>query len=305
MKIVVTSPSFAKNEILRKELLQYFPDTRLNFEGVHLKDAALIQFIKDADGLIVGLEKIDKFIIDQLPTIKIISKYGVGLDNIDVDYCRSKNIRIGWTPGVNKLSVAEMTIAFMLMLLRNLYITSNQLKNGVWNKNGGYNLTGKTIGIIGVGNIGKEVIRLLKPYYCKILVNDLIDQQAYYKDNDLMETSKDEIFKRSDIITIHTPLNDTTRHLVSENSIMKMKISSCIVNTARGGIVNMNDLKRALENKIIAGAAIDVYENEPPDDQDLAHIPNLICTPHIGGNSYESVVAMGRSAISHLKNFFR
>jgi len=305
IKICVTSPSFSKNEVLREELLRWFPGSIFNDNGERLEGNRLIEYLSHADGVVIGLEKMNKTIIDSIPSLKIISKFGVGLDNIDLTYCRSKNIRIGWTPGVNKLSVAEMTLSFMIMLLRNLYTTSNQLKNGVWNKSGGLNLTGKTVGIIGVGNIGKEVIRLLGPFKCRVLVNDIIDQSEYYKDNECIEVSKDEIFSQSDIITIHTPLDESTKYLVNSEMMNKIKKTSFVINTARGGIINMADLKKALKDGAIAGAAVDVYEGEPPVDRELLCIPNLICTPHIGGNSYESVVSMGRSAISHLQEFFK
>ena len=304
MKIAVTSPSFSENEILKNELLEQFPDCIFNVERKRFNENELIEYIDNADGLIIGLDEINKNIIDRLDKIKIISKFGVGLDNIDLDYCKEKNIFIGWTPGVNKLSVAEMAIAFMIMLFRNLYITSNRLKDGIWNKSGGINLSGKSIGIIGVGNVGKEVVRFLKPFECKIYVNDIIDQSDYYQKNNLIEMSKDEIFETCDIITVHTPLTEETTDLINKEVLVKMKNNVFLINTARGKIFNEEDLKWALETNAIAGAALDVYEEEPPSKQDFICLPNLICTPHIGGNSLESVLAMGRSAIRHLVEFF-
>lgn len=265
----------------------------------------LIEFIGDADGLIVGLERLDREIIERLPNnLKIISKYGVGLDNIDLDSCKKRNIHIGWTPGVNRTSVAEIVVAFMISLSRNIFSTSNLLKKGIWNKEGGFNLSGKIVGIIGVGNIGKEVARLLKPFKVRCLVNDIIDQSVYYKENNLIEVTKDEIYAQADLLTIHVPLTDKTIHLINRDAIVKMKKTAFLINTSRGKVVIQQDLKWALINNIIAGAAIDVYEEEPPEDMEFLSLPNLICTPHIGGNSIESVLAMGRSAIQHLRDFF-
>jgi len=300
MKVAVTSSSFSKNEQLRKELLSYFKDVKFNLEGKKFDKYELIDFIKDAEAVIVGLEPIDEEVIDKSPKLKFISKYGVGLDNIDITACKKKGIKIGWTGGVNRLSVAEMTLGFMLMLARNLYVTSNKLKNGIWEKNGGFQLSGKTIGIIGVGNIGKELVKLLKPFNCKILVNDIIDQTEYYKENQLIEVSKEEIYKKSDFITIHTPLTEQTKNMITLKQLKMMKPTAYLINTARGGIIKEKDLKIALKEGIIAGAAIDVYEKEPPKDKDLLKLPNLICTPHIGGNAKEAVLAMGRSAIKNL-----
>jgi phosphoglycerate dehydrogenase-like enzyme len=304
-KIIVTSPSFSKNEILKNELLLSFPESIFNEEGKRLSGQELIKFIKDADGIIVGLEKIDRSVLEECPSLKIISKYGVGLDNIDTEYCTEKGILLGWTPGINKTSVAEMTIAVMITLSRNVFLTSNQLKQGVWNKDGGSELSGKTIGIIGVGNIGKEIIRFLNPFGNKILVNDIIDQREYYRVNGTVETTKEEIYCQSDIVTLHVPLTSDTLHLINRDVFKEMKNCAYLINTSRGKVVEQNSLKWALMNGIIAGAAIDVYEEEPPEDKELLNLPNLICTPHIGGNSSEAVLSMGKSAIRHLQEFFR
>lgn len=305
MKIVVTSPSFSKNETLKKELTAVFPEVVLNEAGHRLQDNDLIDFIKDADGVIVGLESMEQSVLQRCPALKIISKYGVGLDNIDFEYCKKMNIRVGWTPGVNKRSVAEMVVAFMVALSRNLYMTSNQLKRGVWNKNGGFDLSGKTIGIIGAGNVGKEVVRFLKPFHNTILVNDIIDQRDYYNENNLHEVTKEEVYRQSDMITLHVPLNAGTKGLINSSTLSMMKRSAYLINTSRGKVVEQGDLKWALINGVIAGAAIDVYDEEPPGDGELLNLPNLICTPHIGGNSRESVLSMGMSAIMHLRDFFK
>ncbi len=304
MNILATSPSFSKNKILQDEIYKYFPNAILNLEGIKFNQSELIEYIKDADAVIVGLESINVDVLDKCPNLKIISKFGVGLNNIDLDACRKRNVAIGWTGGVNKLSVAEMTLGFMLMFARNLYTTSNELKNGIWNKSGGFQLSEKTVGIIGLGYTGKELVRLLKPFSCKILVNDIINQDQYYRENHLVETSKEEVFKTCDIVTIHTPHNYTTNNMVNIKVLKSMKKSAYIINAARGGLINERDLKYALQNNIIAGAAIDAYVKEPPTDQEFLKLPNLICTPHIGGNAKEAVEAMGMSAIEHLKRYY-
>jgi len=302
--IVVTANAFSKNKILRDQLLSIFPNAKFNETGLRFTKEELVDFLKNADAAIVGLDQIDDSVLSQTKKLKIIAKYGVGLDNINANACKKFNVSIGWTGGVNKLSVAEMTLGFILGLSRNLYSTSSKLSKGIWNKSGGVQFSGKTIGIIGVGNIGKEVIRLIKPFSCKILVNDVINQENYYKDNGLIEASKDEIFKKAEVITIHTPLNSETNNLINHKTLSMMKSNAYVINTARGGIVNQDDLKYALENNIISGAAMDVYENEPPEDSKLLSLDNFYCTPHIGGNSREAVMAMGESAISHLEKYF-
>lgn len=303
MKIKVSNRAFSNNKYLVDCLLAEFPDAVVNTEGVLYNDEALIEYFSDADAAIVGLELITADLLNNLPNLKMIAKYGVGLDNIDLEACAQRNVKVGWTGGVNKRSVAEMALGFMLALCRNLFITSNQLKSGNWNKSGGIELSGRTVGIIGLGNIGKELVSLLQPFGCRILVNDIIDIHSDIKEHGLIQVSKEEIYKNADIITIHTPLTSDTTNLIDKTAFEMMKSTSFLINTSRGGVVRESDLKFALENGLIAGAALDVYENEPPTDLTLLSIPNLICTPHTGGNSYEAVVAMGLSALNHIIKF--
>lgn len=300
MKIKVSTVAFSTNSLLVDELKKHFHDAEVNEKGIRIPEDELVDFYRDADGIIVGLEKITTELLDKLPKLKIIAKYGVGLDNIDIEACEKRNVAIGWTGGVNKRSVAEMALGFMLALCRNLYVTSNQLRSGNWNKNGGIQLTGKTVGIIGAGNIGRELIEMLSPFKCKILVNDIIKFEDI---ENVILTDKKTIYSESDFISIHTPLTTYTNNLINLEVIKKMKRSAFLINTARGGIVNQDDLKYALKNRIIAGAALDVYDVEPPTDLELLKLPNLISTPHTGGNAIEAVMAMGVSAIEHLVRY--
>ena len=303
MKIKVSNLAFSNNKYLVEQLKNEFSDVEVNVKGIRMTDDALVDYFLDAEGVVVGLEKITDSILDRLPNLKIIAKYGVGLDNIDLQACKERNITVGWTGGVNKRSVAEMSLGFMLALCRNLYSTSNQLKVSVWNKNGGTQLSGKTIGILGCGNIGKELIQLLTPFQCNIIINDIVNQNEFAALHSVKSVTKEELFLTSDFISIHTPLTSETYNLFNMDVFRIMKQNSILINTARGGIVNEQDLKYALTQKMISGAALDVYESEPPIDMELLAIPNLICTPHTGGNSYEAVVAMGLSAIAHLVNY--
>jgi len=198
-----------------------------------------------------------------------------------------------------------MALCFMIGLSRHiLFSARNLIDKNDWTKYGGHDLSSRTIGIIGVGFIGKDLIQLLKPFGCKIIVNDILDQSEYYKSNELIEASKEKILSEADIISVHTPLNETTRGIFNEAVFKQMKNSAYFINCARGGLVVQNDLKKALVDGEIAGAAIDVFELEPCEDSELITLPNLICTPHTGGSSNESVLAMGRSAIGHLVSYF-
>lgn len=301
--IAVVSRTFSSNPVLVDELRKHFNDVRINLDQ-KLTGAALADFIGDAKGAIIALESIDDHVLQKCPNLRIIAKYGVGLDNIDMEACKRRNISVGWTGGTNRLAVAEMTVCFMLALSRNIFKTSLELKRGIWDKNGGFDLSGRTVGVIGVGNVGKEVIRLLKPFGCRIMVNDIVDQSSYYIAEGVKEASKEEVFADADIISLHLPLTADTRHMVNASSLALMRPNAYIVNTARGPLIDYSALKEALKSKRIAGAAIDVYDEEPPKGKELIALDNLICTPHIGGNSKEAVLAMGMSAIEHLKRYF-
>ena len=306
LTIGVTTVAFSKD----KKLVEYikslgFKEVLTNVAGQRFTKDELISFLSKCDVAIMGLDKIDESVIAHTSKLKAISKYGVGLDNINFEDCKKYNIDILHTQGVNKRSVSEIVLGFMLSLCRNIYITSNLLKQGVWQKNGGTQLSGKRVGIIGVGHIGKDLIELLKPFGCTILVNDIINQDEYYQANNLKETSKEEMFRTADIITVHTPLNESTKYMINKDVLKSMKSTAFIINSARGGIVNQDDLKWALQNNIIAGAALDPYEVEPPEDKELLSLPNLINTPHIGGNAQEAVEAMGMVAISNIVDWVK
>ncbi len=313
--IKVTSPSFSKNTYLVGETRKYFPNTEFNTAGKEYSSAELSDYLADAEGAIIGLDSIDDHMLASLPRLKIIAKYGVGLDNIDQEACARRNISLGWTGGLNKRSVSEQVLAFMISLSRNIYASSYQLKHGTWNKSGGAQLSEKKVGIIGMGHIGKDLVSLLQPFHCKILANDIIDQSAWYHHHDIKEASKEEIYQNADIITLHIPLTMppheyATYHLMNEHTLGMMKRTAFLINTSRGKIVDQQALKEALKTGKIGGAALDVYETFD-GQKDMAHadreflmLPNLICTPHIGGSALEGIQAMGMSAINHLVHYF-
>ena len=303
MKVAVTSKAFSKNETLINYLAQFFPEYKLNLTGKKLNDDELVDFLSDVDAVIVALESINDYVVSKLPNLKYVSKFGVGLNNIDFDACKRHNVKVLHKAGVNKGSVAEMSLGFSLMLLRNLYTTSNLLSNGEWHKSGGVSLYGKTVGIIGAGHIGEEFIRLLQPFGCNILINDILDKSkltAQY--SNVKQVPLDALLNQSDVVSLHVPLTVETEHLVDTSFLAKMKPSSVLLNTARGELVDQLALKNSLLNAQIAGAAIDVYDQEPPTDLELLAIPNLIPTPHIGGNSLEATLAMGKAAIHNLSD---
>jgi D-3-phosphoglycerate dehydrogenase len=193
----------------------------------------------------------------------------------------------------------------MLGLCRNIFAAGFKLKQSTWEKNGGYQLTGKTIGIIGCGYTGSEVIRLLRPFQCNLLICDIVDKSKFCKDENAIALPLKDVVARSNVISFHVPLTSLTKGMVNTNLLAQMKSNAFLINTSRGGIVDQQALKESLKANRIAGAALDVFSEEPPNDQEFLSLPNLMVTPHIAGNSQESVESMGRSAISHLISYFK
>tara|TARA_Y100001958_G_C21245339_1_gene574981 strand:+ start:4060 stop:5001 length:942 start_codon:yes stop_codon:yes gene_type:complete len=299
--IGITSVSLSRNSRLIQKLKSKTKcKVIVNNKGRKLKKFELLNFLKNCDYAIIGLDKIEKNLLLECKKLKGISKFGVGIDNIDFDACKKLKIKVKYSKGVNKRSVSEEVLSLMISLIRNLFVSGNNLKNFKWIVNGGTELSGKTIGIIGVGNVGKDLIKLLKPFKCKILVNDILNQKKYYDKNKLIKATKKNIFMKSDIITIHTPLSNKTYKMVNYERLKLMKKTSFLINTSRGKIIDQKNLKSFLIRNKIAGAALDVYEEEPPNDREFLKLPNLICMPHIGGSSREALNNMGLAAINNL-----
>lgn len=298
--IKVTAESFIKNPELCAELLARFPEAVFWDRRTDLHS-----FCADAEVVLVGREVVDEAFLQACPAVKLVAKYGVGLDNVDLQACETRGVRIGWTAGVNKTSVAELALAFMLGAAHNVFATGTALKQGQWVKSGGVQLSGKTVGIIGVGHVGKELVRMLQPFGCRILVNDIVNQREFYVSNHLVESSKEEIFAQSDFVSLHVPLTPETFHLIRPETLALFGAHAYLINTCRGAVVDQAALKNALREERLAGAFLDVFEPEPCTDMELLQNPRVFATPHIGGNAREAVLAMGRSAISHILYFYQ
>tara|TARA_B110000003_G_C16599718_1_gene515121 strand:+ start:119 stop:1054 length:936 start_codon:yes stop_codon:yes gene_type:complete len=300
--LAITSRSFSKNETLRSIVLDQYPDAKFNDDGLSLIGDSLINFLQDCDMAITALEVIDESIISSLPNLKVIGKYGVGLDMIDLQALNKYGVKIGWRGGVNKRSVSELVISSAIALLHRSVFANNEVRNNLWYQVKGRQLSNCTVGIIGCGNIGKDLVELLKPFNCKILSHDIINYKNFYQENNIEPVSLDNLLKESDLVTLHLPLNKTTYNLIDSQKLKLMKSSAILINFARGGLVDEITLKDLLLENKIAGAALDVFEIEPPVDYDFASIDNVLITPHIGGSTNEAILAMGMAAIEGLKN---
>ena len=303
MSVAVASRSFSRNAILRQELLDRYPGSRFNDAGpVVLSGDVLVEFLRGHDKAITGLDVLDDAVFRAVPELRLVSKYGVGLDMIDLDAARRHGVSVRWTPGVNRQSVAELTICFMIALCRSVVPLAHTISEGGWRHPGGRQLSSATVGIIGCGHVGQEVARLCRAFGARVIAHDIRAYDDFYREHDVAPVTRDALLQHADIVTIHVPLDAATRGLIDARALGLMKPTAFLVNTARGGIVDEQALKESLIAQRLAGAACDVFAVEPPIDRELLLLPNFVGTPHIGGGTTEAVLAMGRAAIEGLSN---
>ena len=286
MKILVCDKTEAE-AIARMRTAGLTVDT--NFE---ITPEELPNVLPAYDGMVVrSRTKVRQPLIDLCPNLKVIVRGGVGLDTIDVEYARSKGITVMNTPKASSASVAELAIGYMFALARSLYKTSATMKAEKWEKKSfeGDEIGGKTLGLIGIGNIGKEVAKRAASLGMTVLAYDPYVKEAA----DVKLVSLDELLAQADYISLHLPKTKESANMVDKAQFEKMKTGVRLINCARGGIVNEAALYEALTNGKVAGAAVDVYAEEPPTDWKLAKLDNVICSPHIGAQTKE---AQGRVA---------
>jgi D-3-phosphoglycerate dehydrogenase len=272
----------------------------------------LLNEVSNKHALVVrGRTKVTSEIINRAKELKIIVRAGVGLDNIDVDYAESKNIKVFNTPEAVTNAVAELTVCFILALLRDLIKANESLKRGEWIKNKliGNELRNKTVGILGFGRIGFEVAKKLRAFDCKILAYSRKDKSELAKSIGAIFTKDlDYLLKESDILTVHLSLNEETYKFLNKERLSKMKRGAFLINTSRGAIVDEEALLEMLENGHLAGAALDVFEYEPPKsevEKKLLRLDKIIATPHIGAQTKEAMEEEGKEVARIIIEFFK
>jgi len=301
-RVAVTSKSFSRDDFLRAAILRLYPDTKFNDEQLRFDDAGLIEFLDGIERVIIGLESITENVLSALPSLKVISKYGVGIDALDLDAMALHGVNLGWTPGVNKRSVTELVVAQSIAVLRDLYQSNIDVKTGNWRVRKSHQLSSRVFGIVGLGHVGQDLTNLLAPFGCRIVAHDIVDMSEFAIANDVTMMPLDELLQTADIVSIHTPLDSSTRHLINQQKIGLMRSDALLINYARGGIVDQKALVKALDNGAIGAAILDVFDEEPPRDPDLLAHPKLFASGHIGGSSFEAIRAMGLAAIDGLES---
>jgi D-3-phosphoglycerate dehydrogenase len=239
--------------------------------------------------------------LNALPNIKIISKWGVGCETVEFDAVRRHDVRFGFQPGVNKLAVAELTLCFMLSALRWITPLNQSMRAGERpGMRNGRGLTGRVVGLHGCGNVGKEVVRLLAPFECEILVHDVADYPAFYERYGITPVSFPELLAHSEVLSLHIPLTDATANLYDADVLEKLQPDCVLINTCRGGIVDEAALAERLRSDALVAACSDVFAIEPAANDELLQLTNFLATPHIGASTDSARLAMGRAAIEGL-----
>lgn len=287
-KVFIPEPEWEESH----KILEEVAEVKVGDPGIKYTEDKLIEELRDADAVIITSQhRITRRVLENANRLKVVVKYGSkpGMDNVDIKAATERGVIVGYTHGANSDSVAEYTIALILALLRKLFTSHSNLKEGKWRDDSllGHDLLGKTVGIIGLGSTGYKVAEKIKGFGVNLLAYTRATENAEKVGAKLVDL--ETLLKESDIVTIHTSLREDTLHLIGEKELRLMKKSAIIVNTARGAIIDEKALIRALEEGWIAGAALDVFTEEPlKPDNPLLKMENVILTPHVASFTYEA-----------------
>ena len=307
-RLLVTPTSYGKNDPrLKTELEAQVGEVIYNLTGKPLVSAEVERLLPGIDGYIAGLDGIDANALRAADRLKVISRYGVGIDNVDLSAARDKGIIVTNTPGANSVSVAELALGLILALARQIPEAVEAVHQGRYPRYAGISLEGKTIGILGLGAIGKQLARRLAGFDCKLIAFDPFADVVFAQTNHIELTSMEDVVRQSDFISLHLPLLPETRGLVNESFLSQMKPGSFLVNTSRGEVVDESALLAALQGGHLKGAGLDAFAVEPPDPNNpLLKLPQVIATPHLGAQTDGATSNMGwfamRDCLAVLKN---
>lgn len=298
-RLLVTPTSYGKNDPrLKTELEALVGEVIYNPTGKPLSSDELINLLPGVDGYIAGLDVIDAKALKSADRLKVIARYGVGFDNVDLEAAKAQGITVTNTPGANSVSVAELALGLILALARQIPEAVDAVHQGKWPRYSGVSLEGKTVGILGLGAIGKKLARRLAGFDCRILAYDPFADALFAKNNHIELASMDEVITQADFVSLHLPLLPKTRGIVDESFLNKMKKGSYLVNTSRGEAVNEEALLNALTSGHLKGAGLDAFIVEPPDpNHPLLALPQVIATPHLGAQTDGATSNMGWMAM--------
>jgi D-3-phosphoglycerate dehydrogenase len=299
-KLLVTPTSYGKNDPrLRTELENLAGEVVYNPTGKPLSAREVAELLNGVDGYIAGLDEINETALQNADRLKVISRYGVGVDNVDLNITRQKGITVTNTPGANSVSVAELALGLILSLARQIPDAAQAVHQGKWPRLAGLSLEGKTVGILGLGAIGKQLARRLSGFDCRILAYDPFVDAEVAKSLNVEMMEMDQVVSSADFLSLHMPLMPETKNLVNADFLSGMKKGSFIINTSRGEVVDEIALYESLKSGHLRGAALDAFSVEPPDPANpLLNLPQVIATPHLGAQTDGATSNMGWLAMN-------
>lgn len=304
--VLITPRSFGKYDQRPYEMLkEHNIDIIENPNGGILNEAELTSLIRTADGLIVGVDPISEAVLSHAERLVSIAKYGVGVDNIDVNAAERQGISVSITKGANSEAVADYAFALLLGVARRLVEIDKGCRENDWTKKVSIDIWGKKIGILGLGAIGKGVAKRADGFNMEIYGFDIYKDDELIKENHIYFTDVPTILRECDFISLHLPLTEKTYHLINKDSLSTMKRNAILINTARGAIVDENDLYDALKKGTIYGAGIDVFEKEPAKDSKLLELDNVIVGSHCAASTEGAVDQMSMIAVQNIVADFR
>ena len=298
--ILVTATSYGQHDAgLKSELEAAVGRVTYNETGRPLSSSQLAALLPGVDGYIAGLDSIDAAALAAADGLRVAARYGVGVDNVDLAAAAARGIVVTNTPGANARSVAELTVALLLLLARPVLRAAAETRAGGWPRLSGLSLAGKTVGLVGFGAIGRQTARLLAGFDCRLLAYDPLLNEATAAALGVRAAGLDELLATSDFVSLHAPVTPATRGMVDAAFLARMKPGAALVNTARGELVDEAALLDALANGRLRGAALDAFAAEPPGgDNPLLALPNVIATPHMGAHTDGATTVMGRMALA-------
>ncbi|NLD34881.1 MAG: phosphoglycerate dehydrogenase [Clostridiales bacterium] len=299
MKILVTPTSFEKPENAQaRALLEEFADEIVyNDLRIPLQGDELLSRLQGVDGYVAGLDYITAEVVERMPdTLKVISRYGAGVDRVDLAACKRRGITVTNTPGANATAVCELAFGLMLAAARNIPALHAAVEKGEWPRSDGMELAGKTLGIVGLGAIGKKLALRALAFEMQVLAYDPYLDQNFAAQHGIRAMALDELLQASDVISLHVPLNEQTRHMINAQRIQAMRDGAIIINTARGGLIDEEAAAQAIRSGKLRGLGLDAFEQEPLKDSPLIGLPHVVFTPHTGAHTAEAVQKMGLMA---------
>ncbi|MCC8189525.1 MAG: phosphoglycerate dehydrogenase [Planctomycetes bacterium] len=300
--ILITSKNF---DVAAAGGHRFFPDGYAILDnpylGKKMPPEELRRLIADADGFLLGMDQVDAAVLEAAPRLRVVAKFGVGLDTVDIPAATARGVAVANVPATTAVSVADLTMGLMLGVSKLIVYTNRRVLAGMWPQDRGHDITGKTLGIVGFGRIGQAVAKRARGFDMTVLAYDPQFNEAAARELGVVRATLDAITETADYITLHIPLTPEVRHLFDAARLARMKPGSYLINAARGGLVDEDALYDALQSGHLAGAALDVLDREPPPERPrLFDCENCLVTSHSGGNSLESIFLTAKGAADNI-----